>query len=292
MLLLYILVWLQPPNLCWLLKKLAWIKSGAQKVEQVLAIRHGGWVGLATRSYNTDSSGSSSISIISFLLAVVLFNPCSCPVHHDLFATLCSLIGLSWLFSVRNQSELFQLRTYNRARRHVQGVNLLLFNVGSWGGLLCRALFGRLFLSRPWSRLVNPTISPTGTPQPQPCQKQSVARRRRRWRCGAEAMACVRVAGAVAWRQCESKSKQSTEGLEDPGRPGADGDRRSESGIANHFDKLVAQHVAWSGPRQLQEPRRRQEETRENDAGAMHTDMTDQLQFGWESCAVRGSPAA
>jgi hypothetical protein len=33
--LLFYIMWLQPPNVGWLLKKLAWIKSGAQKVEQV-----------------------------------------------------------------------------------------------------------------------------------------------------------------------------------------------------------------------------------------------------------------
>jgi hypothetical protein len=202
MLLLYILVWLQPPNLCWLLKKLAWIKSGAQKVEQVLAIRHGGWVGLATRSYNTDSSGSSSISIISFLLAVVLFNPCSCPVHHDLFATLCSLIGLSWLFSVRNQSELFQLRTYNRARRHVQGVNLLLFNVGSWGGLAlprfvwAPVLVPAMVSSREPDDFPDGNASTSALPEAVGCPKKASlalwrggnGMRARRWLCGVEAM--------------------------------------------------------------------------------------------------------
>jgi hypothetical protein len=74
------------------------------------------WVS-ATYSYHADSS---STSIISFL-AMVLFNPCSCPVHYDLFATPC-------LFSQQPKPVgcQFQLRTAQQGGScHVQGVNLL-----------------------------------------------------------------------------------------------------------------------------------------------------------------------
>jgi hypothetical protein len=110
----------------------------------------------------------------------------------------------------------------------VQGVNLLFV------GWFCFSALCLGACSCPGIVSCTGEFAATGTPLPSQEQLPEASLWRWRQRHG------------MAWHGMNRiESEQSiSKGGEDPGRPGiyisdADGDRRSESGIANQFDKLV-----------------------------------------------------